>query len=104
MANAIGAYTARVFGVIGAYEAAAGGGAFPGTVAGDGGHIWPARSNDPRWTQIITDSSITPSGNFIDDVHEALEALTSTTGALDELWKKFKALFNVTDTSEPFTY
>jgi hypothetical protein len=78
--------------------------AFPGTVAGDGGHIWPPRANDPRWTQIITDSGITASGNFIDDVHEALEALASTTGAMDDLWKKFKAAYSVTDTSEPFTY
>lgn len=77
---------------------------FPGTVAGDGGHIWPARSNDPRWAQIITASGITPSGNFIDDVHSALETLTSTTGSMDDLWKKFKADNSVTDTSEPFLY
>ena len=78
--------------------------AFPGTVAGDGGHIWPARANDPRWTQIITDSGITPSGNFIDDVHAALETMTSDTGAMDDLWKKLKAVYSITDTSEPYLY
>jgi hypothetical protein len=41
---------------------------FPGNIAGDGGHVWPARANDPRWTQIISDSGITASGNFQDDV------------------------------------
>jgi hypothetical protein len=69
---------------------------------GSGAHVWPPRSNDARWTQIISDSAITQSGNFIDDVHQALEALCSTTGAMDDLWKKFKALYNFNDTSEPF--
>lgn len=84
--------------------AAAAAGAFPGTIASDGGPIWMARAGDPRWAQIIIDSGITTSGNFIDDVHAALEALTGTTGQLDDLWLKFKEANNVTDTSEPFTY
>ena len=109
MANSIGAYARLGLGDIGAYE----GGAyvapppvaFPGTHAGDGGHIWPPRANDPRWAQLITDSGITPSGNFIDDVKAALLALaTQTSGALDELWKKTKLTFSVTDTSEPYLY
>ena len=105
MANSIGAYARGGVNDIGAYEFfAAVAAAFPGIYAGDGGHIWPPRANDPRWAQIITDSGITPSGNFIDDVKAALEALASQTGALDELWKKTKLAFSVTDTSEPYLY
>ena len=77
---------------------------FPGTYMGDGGHIWPARANDPRWDQIISDSGITPSGNFQDDVKKALEAVTGQRGHIDTLWDKFKTDNGVTDVSEPFLY
>jgi hypothetical protein len=79
-------------------------GHFPGTVASDGGHIWPPRASDPRWTQIISDSGITPTGNFQDDVRSALVAINGIKGQLDDLWKKFKLAEGVTDVSEPFTY
>lgn len=79
--------------------------AFPGTIVGDGGHIWPPRANDPRWTQIITDSGITATGNFMDDVKAALIALSGASGgSLDDLWKKTKAAYTITDTSEPYVY
>ncbi len=77
---------------------------FPGTVASDGGTMWMPRAYDPRWIQLFTDAGITPTGNFIDDVKAALEAATGTTGCLDDLWKRFKDINGVTDTSEPFTY
>ena len=78
---------------------------FPGNIAGDGGHVWPARANDPRWTQIITDSGITATGNFQDDVRAALRALSGASGGSpDDLWKKVKAANGVTDTSEPWLY
>lgn len=48
------------------------------------------RANDTRFTDAITASLITPTGNFIDDVKTALEALTSTTGSLDDLWKRYQ--------------
>jgi hypothetical protein len=78
---------------------------FPGTTVGDGGHIWPPRANDPRWTQIIADSGITESGNFMDDVKAALIALSGASGgSLDDLWKRTLAVGGVTDTSEPYLY
>jgi hypothetical protein len=88
----------------GAVEPVGAAAAFAGTTAGDGGYIWPPRSNDPRWAQFITDSGITASGNFIDDVHAALEAMASTTGQMDDLWLKVKEANGVTDTSEPYLY
>lgn len=79
--------------------------AFGGTVAGDGGVMWPPRANDPRWTQLLTDSGITQSGNFIDDVKAALIALSGASGgSLDDLWKKTLAANAVTDISEPYLY
>jgi hypothetical protein len=78
---------------------------FPGNVAGDGGHIWPPRANDPRWTQILVDSGITETGNFQDDVKAALIALSGASGgSLDDLWKRTLAVAGVTDTSEPYLY
>ncbi len=88
----------------GAVQTASGAGVFPGTVATDGGPLWMPRKGDPRWTQILTDSGITESGSFIDDVHAALEALTGATGQLDDLFWLWLAQNNVTDISEPFTY
>ena len=79
-------------------------GFFDGLTASDGGSMWMPRSGDPRWMQFITDSGITATGNFMDDVHSALEAAAVTTGQNDDLWKKVKALYSITDTSEPFTY
>lgn len=79
--------------------------AFGGSVAGDGGVMWPPRANDPRWTQLLTDSGITQSGNFIDDVKAALIALSGASGgSLDDLWKKTLAANSVTDISEPYLY
>lgn len=79
--------------------------AFSGSVAGDGGVMWPPRANDPRWTQLLTDSGITQSGNFTDDVKAALIALSGASGgSLDDLWKKTLAANGVTDISEPFLY
>jgi hypothetical protein len=79
--------------------------AFPGTIAGDGGVMWPARSNDPRWAQLITDSGITPTGSFQDDVKRALIALSGASGgSMDDLWKKTLAVAGVTDISEPYLY
>jgi hypothetical protein len=102
MANQIGAYALDGLNSIGVFEFDQL--AFPGNIAGDGGHMWPPRANDPRWTQLLLDSGITQTGDFIDDVHTALEALAQTTGQMDDLWAKTKALYNVTDTSEPFLY
>jgi lysophospholipase L1-like esterase len=88
----------------GAVEPAGATGYFPGTVASDGGTLWPSREEDPRWAQILTDSGITQSGNFQDDVRTALIAIIASRGSLDDLWKKFKVSNSKTDTSEPFTY
>ena len=78
---------------------------FAGAVASDGGHIWPARGWDPRWVQILIDSGISQSGNFIDDMFLALETATGVANySVDDLWDLFKAQNSITDTSEPFTY
>ena len=78
---------------------------FARTVASDGGTMWPPRSNDPRWAQVITDSGITVSNNFLEDVRKALEVATSDTkGSVSDMWKTFKEENGVTDTSEPFMY
>lgn len=79
--------------------------AFGGTIVGDGGVMWPPRANDPRWTQLISDSGITASGNFMDDVKKALIALSgASNGSLDDLWKKTLAANSITDISEPYLY
>lgn len=79
-------------------------GYFPGIVASDGGKMWPPREEDARWYQVFTDSGITQTENFQDDVRTALIAIVGSRGSLDDLWKKFKVSNGITDISEPFTY
>ncbi len=69
---------------------------------GDGGHAWPSRSNDPRMLEIIDLSGITKSRVFQTDLKAALEIIVNSTGSIDDLWKKYKTLKSITDTSEPF--
>lgn len=60
-----------------------------------GGHIWPARPWDTRWTTLLGGPA-TP-----DDILAYFTGL-GYVGTLDDMWLQYKEANGITDTSQPF--